>query len=203
MRRGRIKVHRQLISDYQAFTEGFVNAREGRVAEVIEALSADGVQWPDPWLSLNPSFASGGTIDELVVQGRSARRRECFAGTFRESRRYGAAATPAGLAALGGGSLAEGGFGMAGGTAIISTEGELGGLRIGTGAAHKVDSLRQSRIRVLGRVVSDVVKLHVLCKLVLIDELHDVAALDAVMSDCASDWGAPGVSEFRRLDCTC
>ena len=63
------KVHRDLIGDYQAFTEGFVNARDERVAEVIEALSADGAQWPDPWLSLNPSFASGGTIDDLVAAG--------------------------------------------------------------------------------------------------------------------------------------
>lgn len=62
-------MHRQLIGDYQAFTEGFVNARDMRVAEVIADLSADGAQWPDPWLSLNPSFASGGTIDDLVAAG--------------------------------------------------------------------------------------------------------------------------------------
>ena len=28
-----------------------------------------GPQWPDPWLSLNPSFASGGSIAELVAEG--------------------------------------------------------------------------------------------------------------------------------------
>ena len=28
-----------------------------------------GLQWPDPWLSLNPSFRSGGRIDELVDKG--------------------------------------------------------------------------------------------------------------------------------------
>jgi superfamily II DNA/RNA helicase len=27
------------------------------------------VQWPDPWLSLNPSFETGGTIPELVTEG--------------------------------------------------------------------------------------------------------------------------------------
>ncbi|MER6971188.1 DEAD/DEAH box helicase [Nocardioides sp. NPDC000445] len=30
---------------------------------------ARGAQWPDPWLALNPSFASGGTVDDLVAQG--------------------------------------------------------------------------------------------------------------------------------------
>lgn len=63
------RVHRQLIADYQAYTEGFVNARDERVAQVVEELSADGAQWPDPWLSLNPSFASGGTVDDLVADG--------------------------------------------------------------------------------------------------------------------------------------
>jgi len=29
---------------------------------------ANGYKWPDPWLSLNPSFASRGTISELVAQ---------------------------------------------------------------------------------------------------------------------------------------
>jgi len=28
-----------------------------------------GFQWPDPWLSLNPSFTSGGPIPELVAEG--------------------------------------------------------------------------------------------------------------------------------------
>ena len=63
------EVHRRLIADYQAFTEGFVSARDDRIADVIAEQSARGVQWPDPWLSLNPSFASGGRIEELVAAG--------------------------------------------------------------------------------------------------------------------------------------
>lgn len=30
---------------------------------------AEGVQWPDPLLSLNPSFASGGSVPDLVDKG--------------------------------------------------------------------------------------------------------------------------------------
>lgn len=44
---------------------------------------------------------------------------------------HGAAATSAGLALMGGGSLATGGFGMVGGTAAISTLGLFSGLGIG------------------------------------------------------------------------
>src|SRR5581483_253768 len=29
-----------------------------------------GHQWPEPWLSLNPNFASGGLVTELVAQDR-------------------------------------------------------------------------------------------------------------------------------------
>ena len=63
------EVHRRLIADYQAFTEGFISPREPRVAEVVAGESSRGAQWPDPWLSLNPSFASGGRISELNASG--------------------------------------------------------------------------------------------------------------------------------------
>lgn len=63
------KVHRDLIQDYRRFTEGFVGASDARISEFLEKQSADGRQWPDPWLSLNPAFAPGGSVDELVDQG--------------------------------------------------------------------------------------------------------------------------------------
>lgn len=95
---------------------------------------------------------------------------------------YGAAATSAGLAALGGGSLAAGGLGMAGGTAVISAAGGLLGLGVGAGAATGASAVAEAQIRVLGRLISDVVKVHVLCKVVLIDELGDLRALDETIS---------------------
>ena len=63
------EVHRRLIADYRDFTEGFFKVRDPRVAEVVARESERGSQWPDPWLSLNPSFASGGRIDDLVTAG--------------------------------------------------------------------------------------------------------------------------------------
>lgn len=62
------KVHRELIDDYRRFTEGFVGATDSRIREYLERQSAEGRQWPDPWLSLNPSFASGGSVDDLVSE---------------------------------------------------------------------------------------------------------------------------------------
>ncbi|MET9555280.1 DEAD/DEAH box helicase [Streptomyces sp. NPDC006645] len=63
------KVHRQLITDYQDFTSGSVLIKNEKIkANVDDSLKA-GAQWPDPWLSLNPSFASGGSVTELSRPG--------------------------------------------------------------------------------------------------------------------------------------
>ncbi len=63
------EVHRRLIHDYREFTLGFVDIQDDRIRSAVEQQSARGAQWPDPWLALNPSFAPGGSIDELVDQG--------------------------------------------------------------------------------------------------------------------------------------
>jgi len=63
------EVRRQLIADYQEYTRSFVDIGDQRVrAHVAERIDG-GYQWPEPWLSLNPNFAPGGQITELVANG--------------------------------------------------------------------------------------------------------------------------------------
>lgn len=62
-------VRQQLIADYREFTSSFVDVRDARIKGHVDRSAVLGHQWPDPWLSLNPSFASGGTVDELVSAG--------------------------------------------------------------------------------------------------------------------------------------
>ncbi len=62
-------VHGQLIEDYRSFTSAFVSARDTRVANFLDERLEAGAQWPDPWISLNPSFQSGGSITQLVQDG--------------------------------------------------------------------------------------------------------------------------------------
>ncbi|MCX4390537.1 protein kinase [Micromonospora peucetia] len=62
-------VHGQLIKDYRAFTQGGTIIRDDRIATFVEDDLDAKSQWPDPWVSLNPFFASGGSILELVSQG--------------------------------------------------------------------------------------------------------------------------------------
>ncbi|ATO13239.1 DEAD/DEAH box helicase [Micromonospora sp. WMMA2032] len=63
------EVHQQLLSDYRAFTEGGTIIRDERIADFVERDLDAKSQWPDPWLSLNPFFASGGSMLELVSEG--------------------------------------------------------------------------------------------------------------------------------------
>lgn len=57
------KVHGQLIDDYKSFTTSSVTPLDHRIAQYVQDELAEGKQWPAPWLSLNPTFASGGSID--------------------------------------------------------------------------------------------------------------------------------------------
>ncbi|MBE1513443.1 hypothetical protein [Nesterenkonia halotolerans] len=86
----------------------------------------------------------------------------------------GAAATSAGLAALGGGSIAAGGFGMAGGAAVIAGAGGV------AGSGFLVASARMSGLTV-GQVAADVIRLEVATRLVLLDVEGDDAAAKAVV----------------------
>ncbi|GGR26284.1 protein kinase domain-containing protein [Streptomyces roseolus] len=61
-------VHRELIKDYRAFTEGGTVIRDELIRQFVEKDLEGKSQWPDPWLSLNPFFASGGTVLELAGQ---------------------------------------------------------------------------------------------------------------------------------------
>ena len=63
------RVRDQLIGDYRDFTGSFVEIHDKRIAEHVTDRMANGYQWPDPWLSLNPNFALGGTVTELVQAG--------------------------------------------------------------------------------------------------------------------------------------
>lgn len=63
------EVHRQLIDDYRRFTESFVGIRDPHIQRAVAEDLASGGQWPDAWLSVNPMFEPGGTVEELVADG--------------------------------------------------------------------------------------------------------------------------------------
>lgn len=63
------EVREQLVADYSSFTSSFVEPRDSRINRLLEHRDELGRQWPQPWLSLNPNFAPGGTVDDVVAAG--------------------------------------------------------------------------------------------------------------------------------------
>jgi len=71
-------VHQQLIDDYRSFTTGVVDGRDPRIKQHVAEELARGEQWSEPWLSLNPMFASGaprGVRTDLPALARPKRLR--------------------------------------------------------------------------------------------------------------------------------
>ncbi len=60
------EIHQHLIGDYDAFTTSLVQVRDERIGRHLHEERDAHVRWPDPWLSLNPSFESGGTLNDLI-----------------------------------------------------------------------------------------------------------------------------------------
>jgi ATP-dependent helicase YprA (DUF1998 family) len=63
------KLHETIIEDYRAFTSASVPVRKGPILDHVERDAERGEQWPAPWISLNPRFASGGPVSDLVRRG--------------------------------------------------------------------------------------------------------------------------------------
>jgi tRNA A-37 threonylcarbamoyl transferase component Bud32 len=62
-------VHQRLIDEYRDYTEHAAVIRDDRIAKALEDDLDAKSQWPDPRLSLNPFFADGGSVQDLVDEG--------------------------------------------------------------------------------------------------------------------------------------
>jgi very-short-patch-repair endonuclease len=59
----------KLVDDYAGYTKSFIKIKEPRTRQFVDERLAEGDLWPEPLLQLNPTFASGGTIADLVSDG--------------------------------------------------------------------------------------------------------------------------------------
>jgi ATP-dependent helicase YprA (DUF1998 family)/very-short-patch-repair endonuclease len=59
----------RLIDDYAQYVRSFIHIRDPRIRAYVEGELTEGLLWPEPLIQLNPSFASGEWIDELVGAG--------------------------------------------------------------------------------------------------------------------------------------
>ena len=59
----------EIIKEYGRFSRSFANIKAPDIASAVDEAYSGGRFWPDPLIQLNPHFASGGTISELVAEG--------------------------------------------------------------------------------------------------------------------------------------
>ena len=58
----------KVIEDYGAYVTSFISIQDQRIRDRVERDLAEGLLWPEPRIGLNPAFAEGAWIDELVRQ---------------------------------------------------------------------------------------------------------------------------------------
>lgn len=63
------ELHQNVIDDYAAYTKSFIRISDERIAIAVQQEISQGLLWPEPLLQLNPSFAPGKKIDDLVAEG--------------------------------------------------------------------------------------------------------------------------------------
>jgi ATP-dependent helicase YprA (DUF1998 family) len=59
----------RLVADYSSYTRSFIKIADPRISQKVEQELSAGAFWPEPLLQLNPAFAPGGKIEQLVAQG--------------------------------------------------------------------------------------------------------------------------------------
>lgn len=62
-------LRQRLVNDYANYTLSFIKIEDSRIRDLVESELGAGAFWPEPLLQLNPTYQSGGTIDELVSSG--------------------------------------------------------------------------------------------------------------------------------------
>ena len=59
-------LRKQIISDYEDYVKSFVVIKNRRINSLVNNEFSLGLLWPYPLIQLNPAFAPGGSIDDLV-----------------------------------------------------------------------------------------------------------------------------------------
>lgn len=61
-------LRQRLVNDYARYTRSFIKIADPAILAKVDSELDAGAFWPEPLLQLNPTFQSGGTIDDLVDQ---------------------------------------------------------------------------------------------------------------------------------------
>lgn len=59
-----------LVSDYARFSRSFTRLRSNDIREFVDREYASQRYWPEPLIQINPTYRSGGTVEDLVASGQ-------------------------------------------------------------------------------------------------------------------------------------
>lgn len=63
------ELRERVIADYSSYVRSFLTIKDHHIAGVVWDSIGQGLLWPDPLIQLNPSFARGDSIHQLVQEG--------------------------------------------------------------------------------------------------------------------------------------
>lgn len=59
-------LHKEILTDYKLYIESFLNVDDQRILDQVKSDFDSGNMYPEPLVQFNPSFETGGTVDDLV-----------------------------------------------------------------------------------------------------------------------------------------
>ncbi len=63
------QLQEHLVEDYGNYTRSFIKIKDERINGFVDEKLRQGAYWPEPLVQLNPTFAPGGTVQELIDRG--------------------------------------------------------------------------------------------------------------------------------------
>ena len=62
-------LHNDILSDYKLYIDSFINIADNEILKKVNIEFNSGNLYPDPLVQFNPSFESGGQVEDLVNSG--------------------------------------------------------------------------------------------------------------------------------------
>jgi hypothetical protein len=66
-------LHKDILTDYKLYIDSFINIADAKILETVKKDFDSGNLYPEPLIQFNPSFESGGKVEDLVNTGTLVR----------------------------------------------------------------------------------------------------------------------------------
>jgi superfamily II DNA/RNA helicase len=63
------QLHKEILDDYKLYIDSFINIADERILHTVKRDFDSGNLYPEPLIQFNPSFESGGSVEDLVNKG--------------------------------------------------------------------------------------------------------------------------------------